>query len=77
MAKNPGTGQTLDAELLKLLVCPLSRAALEYDAERGELLCRESGLAYPVRDGIPVLLPEEARRLDAEDAGRDTGAAAS
>ncbi len=58
--------QKLDTELLKLLVCPLSRAALEYDAERAELRCSESGLAYPVRDGIPVLLPEEARQIDSD-----------
>ena len=69
--------QELDAELLKLLVCPLSRAPLVYDAERGELRCAESALAYPVRDGIPVLLPEEARRLDAEEGGGKAASAAS
>jgi len=61
----------IDAELLKILVCPVSRAPLEYDPEREELLCRESGLAYPVRDGIPILLESEARRLDAREQKKD------
>ncbi len=61
----------IDPELLKILVCPVSRAPLEYDPEREELLCRESGLAYPVRDGIPILLESEARRLDARGQKKD------
>jgi hypothetical protein len=53
----------LDQKLLDILVCPVSKAPLEYDREREELVCRASGLAYPVRDGIPVMLESEARQL--------------
>lgn len=53
----------LDSKLLELLVCPVSKASLRYNAEADELWCRASGLAYPVRDGIPVMLEEEARQL--------------
>lgn len=53
-----------DPKLLALLVCPLTHGPLELDAERGELVSRSAGLAYPIRDGVPVMLPEEARRLD-------------
>ena len=55
---------TLDAELLEILVCPLTKGTLEYDAEHQELISRSAKLAYPIRDGIPIMLPEEARRLD-------------
>jgi hypothetical protein len=54
---------SLDPRLLDLLVCPVTKGALEYDREAGELISRQAGLAYPVRDGIPIMLPEEARRL--------------
>jgi uncharacterized protein len=54
----------IDPKLLELLVCPLTKATLEYDAVRGELISRGARLAYPIRDGIPIMLPEEARRLD-------------
>ena len=54
---------SLDPRLLELLVCPVTKGALEYDREAGELISRQAGLAYPVRDGIPPMLPEEARRL--------------
>jgi uncharacterized protein YbaR (Trm112 family) len=54
---------SLDPRLLDLLVCPVTKGALEYDREAGELISRQAGLAYPVRDGIPSMLPEEARRL--------------
>jgi uncharacterized protein YbaR (Trm112 family) len=54
---------TLDAKLLELLVCPVSKASLTYRKDRDELWCRASGLAYPIRDGIPVMLEEEARQL--------------
>lgn len=57
----------LDKKLLAILVCPVSKAPLQYDEERRELLCKASGLAYPVRDGIPVMLEEEARPLSAEE----------
>lgn len=54
----------IDARLLKMLVCPLSKAWLTYDRDAQELVCAESGLAYPIRDGVPVMLVEEARALD-------------
>ncbi|MDB5694103.1 MAG: hypothetical protein JWO81_3166 [Alphaproteobacteria bacterium] len=51
-------------ELLEILVCPLTRTKLRWDAEAGELISQAAGLAYPVRDGVPVLLVEEARSLE-------------
>lgn len=54
----------LDKRLLDILVCPVTKAPLEWRADREELWCRASRLAYPVRDGIPVMLEEEARPLD-------------
>ncbi|MBB6465854.1 hypothetical protein HNQ96_001712 [Aminobacter lissarensis] len=57
----------IDVKLLELLACPLTKGPLKWDAERGELVSRLARLAYPVRDGIPVMLPSEARQiLDAE-----------
>ena len=53
----------MDKKLLKILVCPVSKAPLIYDKERQELVCKESRLAYPIRDGVPVMLESEARRL--------------
>ncbi len=53
----------IDPELLSFLVCPLTRTPLRYDAERQELISDEAGLAYPIRNDVPVLLVEEARRL--------------
>jgi len=53
----------LDSKLLELLVCPVSKASLTYHRETDELWCRASGLAYPIHDGIPVMLEEEAREL--------------
>jgi uncharacterized protein YbaR (Trm112 family) len=55
---------TLDPKLLEILVCPLTKTTLEYDAERQELISRAAKLAYPIRDGIPIMLPEEARTLE-------------
>ena len=52
----------IDKRLLSILVCPVSKAPVEYDKEKDELICRASGLAYPVRDGIPVMLESEARQ---------------
>jgi uncharacterized protein YbaR (Trm112 family) len=60
-----GRNAEIDVRLLELLVCPLTKGPLEYDAEAGELRSRLAGLAYPIRDGIPVMLPSEARRIDA------------
>lgn len=54
----------IDPKMLELLVCPKSRKPLQFDAARQELVCEESELAYPVRDGVPILLISEARRLD-------------
>lgn len=54
----------IDPKLKAILVCPVSYGPLEEDEERGYLLCRESNLAYPVREGIPIMLPEEAVALD-------------
>jgi uncharacterized protein YbaR (Trm112 family) len=55
----------LDPELLSILVCPVTRTALRYDPAAGELVSDAAGLAYPIRDGVPVMLVEEARRIDA------------
>ena len=54
----------VDPKLLEILVCPLTRGPLEYDAEAGELISRQAGLAFPIRDGIPIMLVDEARPLD-------------
>nr|WP_035692601.1 Trm112 family protein [Azospirillum halopraeferens] len=61
----------VDRKLLEILVCPLTKGPLRYDAERGELVSERAGLAYPIRDGIPIMLVDEARRLD--DAAGGTG----
>lgn len=53
----------IDPLLLDVLVCPVTRTPLRYDAERQELVSDAAGLAYPIRDGVPVMLPEEARPL--------------
>jgi len=55
---------TVDPKLLEILVCPLTKGPLEYDAAKQELISRKAKLAFPIRDGIPIMLPEEARRLD-------------
>ena len=54
----------IDPKLLEILVCPVTKTTLEYDRERQELVSRAAKLAYPIRDGIPIMLPEEARKLD-------------
>ena len=54
----------IDTNLLDILVCPVSKAPLIYDDKASELKCKASGLAYPVRDGIPVMLEEEARTME-------------
>ena len=53
-----------DPRLLELLVCPVTKTRLQYDAERQELISRAAGLAYPIRDGIPIMLPDEAREIN-------------
>jgi uncharacterized protein YbaR (Trm112 family) len=60
----------LDQKLLDILVCPVSKGPLEYDREKQELICKASGLAYPVRDGIPIMLESEARQLTLEERER-------
>ncbi|WP_445501205.1 Trm112 family protein [Microvirga sp. G4-2] len=62
-APQPVEATRIDPKLLELLVCPLTKETLEYDAERQELISRRAKLAYPIRDGIPIMLPEEARQL--------------
>ena len=57
----------IDKKLLSILVCPVTKAPVEYDQEKNELICKASGLAYPVRDGIPVMLESEARQLTADE----------
>lgn len=54
----------VDPRLLEILVCPVTHAPLEYDRAANELISRSAKLAYPIRDGVPIMLPEEARRLD-------------
>ncbi len=56
-------GRAVDRKLLEILVCPLTKTTLEYDAARQELVSRAAKLAFPIRDGIPILLEEEARQL--------------
>lgn len=58
------TRSSVDPKLLEILVCPLTKESLEYDADTQELISRKAGLAYPIRDGIPIMLPDEARRLE-------------
>ncbi|MEC9151738.1 MAG: Trm112 family protein [Pseudomonadota bacterium] len=54
----------VDPKLLEILVCPLTKGPLEYDKAKGELISKQANLAYPIRDGIPVMLVDEARPLD-------------
>jgi len=63
MTAKAGDAPTIDPELLAILVCPMTRTPLRLDAGRGELVSDEAGLAYPIRDGVPVLLIETARRI--------------
>ena len=54
----------LDPRLLEILVCPVTKGPLTYDRTAGELVSSSAGLAYPIRNGIPIMLPDEARRID-------------
>jgi len=54
----------VDPRLLEILVCPVTHGPLDYDREKGELISRQAKLAYPIRDGVPIMLPEDARALD-------------
>jgi uncharacterized protein YbaR (Trm112 family) len=64
-AKPAGAPHRVDPKLLEILVCPLSKGPLRYDADRQELISEKAKLAYPIRDGIPIMLVDEARSLDA------------
>lgn len=59
-----GTRHEVDPKLLEILVCPLTKGILDYDRKAQELISRQARLAYPIRDGIPIMLPEEARRVE-------------
>ena len=59
----------VDPKLLEILVCPVTKGALDYDQAAQELISKKAGLAYPIRDGIPVMLADEARRLDDDASG--------
>ena len=61
----PAAPAPIDRRLLEILVCPVTKGPLEYDVVRGELISLQAGLAYPIRDGIPIMLPDEARPLEA------------
>ncbi|HEX6141429.1 MAG TPA: Trm112 family protein [Geminicoccaceae bacterium] len=67
MAEQPRPGAEVDPKLLDLLVCPLSKGPLRYDRARQELISEQAGLAYPIRDGIPIMLVDEARQLEDEN----------
>jgi uncharacterized protein YbaR (Trm112 family) len=54
----------VDPRLLEILVCPVTHGPLDYDREKGELISRQAKLAYPIRDGVPIMLPEDARAID-------------
>jgi len=54
----------VDPRLLEVLVCPVTRGTLEYDRDKAELVSRSAKLAFPIRDGVPIMLPEEARKLE-------------
>ncbi|MCH2314660.1 MAG: Trm112 family protein [Rhodospirillales bacterium] len=58
------SNQDIDQKLLEILVCPLTKGPLEFDRDKQELISRQAKLAYPIRDGIPIMLVEEARELD-------------
>lgn len=58
--------QSLDPRLLEVLVCPLTKGPLEYDREKQELISRSAGLAYPIRNGIPIMLVDEARSIETQ-----------
>jgi len=64
MSESSRAARIIDPKLLEILVCPLTKTTLEYDAARQELISRAAKLAYPIRDGVPIMLPDEARPLD-------------
>jgi len=64
---SPAPAPALDPKLLEILVCPLTKGGLTYQSEKQELISRTAKLAYPIRDGIPILLADEARQIEAEE----------
>jgi uncharacterized protein YbaR (Trm112 family) len=62
-ADEPAVHRAVDPKLLEILVCPLTKSSLRYDEQRQELISDKAGLAYPIRDGIPIMLVDEAREL--------------
>ncbi|WP_132031326.1 Trm112 family protein [Aquabacter spiritensis] len=64
------SGHEVDPKLLELLVCPITKGPLDYDRTRQELISRAARLAFPIRDGIPIMLADEARRLEDSELGR-------
>ena len=62
MPKNTNEDK-VDPKLLEILVCPITKSDLEYDSVKNELISKQAGLAYPIRDGIPIMLEEEARKI--------------
>jgi uncharacterized protein YbaR (Trm112 family) len=64
---DPDSNSVIDVRLLELLTCPLTKGSLKWDAARQELISKSARLAYPVRDGIPVMLPSEARSFDPDE----------
>lgn len=66
MSHETAPAHTVDPKLLEVLICPVTRSPLTYDADAQELISEAAGLAYPIRDGIPVMLEDEARRLDTD-----------
>ncbi|WP_341990433.1 Trm112 family protein [Azorhizobium sp. AG788] len=70
MSQTQRPGHEVDPKLLEILVCPLTKGPLDYDRERQELISRAARLAFPIRDGIPIMLSDEARRLDESELKR-------
>lgn len=64
---NPNTEPEIDRKLLELLVCPQSKSKLHYDKEKQELLSKRAKLAYPIRDGVPIMLTDEARTISDDE----------
>ena len=62
--KSDEASRLIDPRLLEVLVCPVTKHVLRYNAERQELISDEAKLAYPIRDGVPIMLPDEARKLE-------------
>jgi uncharacterized protein YbaR (Trm112 family) len=65
--QTPPSSAAVDPKLLELLVCPLTKGPLRYDRARNELVSEQAGLAYPIRDGIPIMLVDDARPIDEAD----------